>query len=549
MSGANGNDSPVSSDADDGDGVQGSSDQWVTRCVCDDNSQDGFMIECEICQVWQHGDCVRVDKGKVPKEYFCELCRPDLHDARGHWVGGLRPAAGAVKVVAGKPTVVKKKKAKPKKQPSTVLEADAPSDKSAPIVPGADAIVPGASGHGTENASAPEDEQRRQLSREERKIAKIMQTIQLMEDRDKKRRRSGGVTTPEAAHSNANANGPESGPTLKRKKSRTSQASKSAADSVPGDMLGAYDLDQLKASPALLKRLFPVSPLYLGAKVWLMQQRGLNENGPNHPAVETALSSQQLPLRNQLVQQYLADPALYSRSDRDTSAMVVDGDRAGIQNEGRRSRSRSHSPPPRQVPRTPPPAAMTGSQRSSPGGSVPVSPVSFRRDHGAEEPTRNQDGMDIDTTGPDPTNAKPSLATIPRLTTIPKLGRTSSMADIEASAPAQAQAYSAQAAGRPAALSGLSPASAGPGSTTPLSNLSELMQTYMNAPVDAPAPPTHIDLPRFKSNLGGVPPSGAITSSRWSLEMTSSTASRLGPPMSFNRRLPPPPQPPNRSTS
>lgn len=175
-----------------------------------------------------------------------------------------------------------------------------------------------------------------------------------------------------------------------------------------------------------------------------MQQRGLNENGPNHPAVETALSSQQLPLRNQLVQQYLADPALYSRSDRDTSAMVVDGDRAGIQNEGRlawiewrryltistgrRSRSRSHSPPPRQVPRTPPPAAMTGSQRSSPGGSVPVSPVSFRRDHGAEEPTRNQDGMDIDTTGPDPTNAKPSLATIPRLTTIPKLGRTSSMA-------------------------------------------------------------------------------------------------------------------------
>lgn len=63
--------------------------------------------------------------------------------------------------------------------------------------------------------------------REERKIAKIMQTIQLMEDRDKKRRRSGGVTTPEAAHSNANANGPESGPTLKRKKSRTSQASKS----------------------------------------------------------------------------------------------------------------------------------------------------------------------------------------------------------------------------------------------------------------------------------------------------------------------------------
>lgn len=44
MSGANGNDSPVSSDADDGDGVQGSSDQWVTRCVCDDNSQVVFRL-------------------------------------------------------------------------------------------------------------------------------------------------------------------------------------------------------------------------------------------------------------------------------------------------------------------------------------------------------------------------------------------------------------------------------------------------------------------------------------------------------------------------
>lgn len=31
----------------------------VTRCVCGENDdQEGFMICCEGCSVWQHGDCV-----------------------------------------------------------------------------------------------------------------------------------------------------------------------------------------------------------------------------------------------------------------------------------------------------------------------------------------------------------------------------------------------------------------------------------------------------------------------------------------------------------
>lgn len=39
-----------------------------------------FFIQCDSCQVWQHGGCVGLmDEAMSPDEYFCEVCRPDLH--------------------------------------------------------------------------------------------------------------------------------------------------------------------------------------------------------------------------------------------------------------------------------------------------------------------------------------------------------------------------------------------------------------------------------------------------------------------------------------
>ncbi|KAL9111151.1 MAG: hypothetical protein Q9227_004414 [Pyrenula ochraceoflavens] len=39
-----------------------------------------FFIQCDKCQVWQHGGCVGlVDEAQTPEEYFCEQCRPNLH--------------------------------------------------------------------------------------------------------------------------------------------------------------------------------------------------------------------------------------------------------------------------------------------------------------------------------------------------------------------------------------------------------------------------------------------------------------------------------------
>lgn len=57
----------------------------MTRCVCGDNDDvDGFMICCERCEVWQHGECVNVDPKNVPDKYYCELCEPDhpIHQER-----------------------------------------------------------------------------------------------------------------------------------------------------------------------------------------------------------------------------------------------------------------------------------------------------------------------------------------------------------------------------------------------------------------------------------------------------------------------------------
>ena len=40
----------------------------------------GLFIQCDTCKVWQHNCCVGIlNEGMTPEEYFCELCRKDLH--------------------------------------------------------------------------------------------------------------------------------------------------------------------------------------------------------------------------------------------------------------------------------------------------------------------------------------------------------------------------------------------------------------------------------------------------------------------------------------
>lgn len=81
-------------------------DEEVTRCICgqqeypglplvaDDSHAEalkgqngpitedatGWFIQCDRCQVWQHGGCMGIlDETQSPEKYFCEVCRKDLH--------------------------------------------------------------------------------------------------------------------------------------------------------------------------------------------------------------------------------------------------------------------------------------------------------------------------------------------------------------------------------------------------------------------------------------------------------------------------------------
>ncbi|KAL7302421.1 hypothetical protein TKK_0005075 [Trichogramma kaykai] len=60
--------------APEGEGEEGGDGN--TRCICDFEHDDGYMICCDRCCVWQHVDCMGIDKSNIPDEYLCEVCCP-----------------------------------------------------------------------------------------------------------------------------------------------------------------------------------------------------------------------------------------------------------------------------------------------------------------------------------------------------------------------------------------------------------------------------------------------------------------------------------------
>ncbi|KAJ2608049.1 Histone deacetylase complex subunit [Coemansia sp. RSA 1365] len=71
-------------DSEEGNGSDGSSggtsDDGVVRCVCGERNDGELMIQCEVCQVWQHTLCMGIrDAAHIPDDYYCEKCRPGDH--------------------------------------------------------------------------------------------------------------------------------------------------------------------------------------------------------------------------------------------------------------------------------------------------------------------------------------------------------------------------------------------------------------------------------------------------------------------------------------
>lgn len=56
--------------------------EWEIRCVCRTEDDAGFMIQCDTCGVWQHGDCVHISQADVPEHYYCDFCERLLHEVR-----------------------------------------------------------------------------------------------------------------------------------------------------------------------------------------------------------------------------------------------------------------------------------------------------------------------------------------------------------------------------------------------------------------------------------------------------------------------------------
>lgn len=68
----------------------------ITRCICgyeifitndifvfllpftfiSFDHDDGYMICCDKCSVWQHIDCMQIDRNAIPETYLCEKCQP-----------------------------------------------------------------------------------------------------------------------------------------------------------------------------------------------------------------------------------------------------------------------------------------------------------------------------------------------------------------------------------------------------------------------------------------------------------------------------------------
>ncbi|KAK9431572.1 transcription factor S-II, central domain-containing protein [Lipomyces doorenjongii] len=63
-------------------------EESYVRCVCgleatDPEDDKPLMAQCEECLCWQHPECTMgiADEAEVPDQYFCERCRPELHEA------------------------------------------------------------------------------------------------------------------------------------------------------------------------------------------------------------------------------------------------------------------------------------------------------------------------------------------------------------------------------------------------------------------------------------------------------------------------------------
>lgn len=112
-------------------------EEEVIRCVCGATEQDEDSgepwIACDQCGAWQHNICMGMSQytEDLPKEYFCELCRPENHKELLSGVAkGEKPWETRRRLYEEEKAEKKKKGSKKGKKRTSDLREDAASQKS-----------------------------------------------------------------------------------------------------------------------------------------------------------------------------------------------------------------------------------------------------------------------------------------------------------------------------------------------------------------------------------------------------------------------------------
>lgn len=58
-------------------------DSGIISCICSFDHDDGFTIQCDVCNRWQHGVCMGIsDPDNAPDNYSCSICQPRPVDVK-----------------------------------------------------------------------------------------------------------------------------------------------------------------------------------------------------------------------------------------------------------------------------------------------------------------------------------------------------------------------------------------------------------------------------------------------------------------------------------
>lgn len=276
----------------------------ITRCPCGDNEDtEGFMIQCEKCLVWQHGDCLGITAQTVPEHYYCEACEPNLEAhvrrrtvlANSNLVVFPRTVGRRKNSVKGngERTSVRKpgpKNPNKKRRPPIVTPPESvkkarredkePSRDKEPREREPIPVIPQ-----EQDPSLPPGTPQQVLSREDRKLKRLAEMLVRRDVEEIKKAKKHHLKTegdePQSQQQPPSRIGRPRKPLTTSAPDSTSNSSKSSPSSSM-----AQETQSPVSAPRPLRPLRSLGPMYFGRKQWLMAKVLTEEHKSAHQGIE-----------------------------------------------------------------------------------------------------------------------------------------------------------------------------------------------------------------------------------------------------------------------